>query len=424
MAGNWLCLKVTGIICVLLAVGVMPVIASNHVSDLSGTYRFSPDMASGTAELFARYGGPVKDYVNMYLQIDDQLTSQDSVLQTNQRVCTGSTIQVQKGSIQQEISMRGGFETESCPGYRPFVTFVDKLGHSSLEQVKNKIEQRSFSTNMPSYSHSICSSAAVGESVEDKEGAPTGFARSCTYSNKFICERACDVKTLTDGLQKTQGEFTYKAVETGEQQIELQCGVDCILHVNDKQSLYGQRSGAYGYMDVNLQQIPQVSKTFSLTVQKQITGPSLSINEASLTQDTDGSAMLSLTMQNAGDVKAFVDDISMNGASASVVDEFDTIAAGEERELMFSFAQLPASLSAVSLDMAYSSNAVNCQGKNTFSDTYNVGSVVDRQAPACSTDAECDENLVCCNGACRPPAFGVCEDTDGDGQAEWISQRQ
>lgn len=351
---------------------------------------FTPDITPVSQELRNRYGiDKISNYVRLYITSDFQATTGNVVINKDKLIC-GDTFKIIGVSPEPKIQI--SFETNTCPGARQGgLSIADNPVWASIENVKKLINGRQLSVSgTPSYIHSIC--------------GPSG----CTGRNLFICDYSCNV-FVGDNVEKIS-EDTYRVTRIGTVRIDVDCGLQCILFVDE--SNFGQ---VYGYADVDFLSDSSFKRNFEFNVTDSLNGP-LYIADSNLPSDVEpGFVYLKINLKNIGDIKGKIDDIRFN-ADSLVLYKPKSLDSGSENEIIAKV-RIDDSQDLI-LFVDSSIDGMTCNGLTYFPQQINLGRI-NVKGLECRQNSECGSGL-CCEGKCRDPKEGICADLDADGIPEWV----
>ncbi len=357
--------------------------------------------------------------LNLYLD-NSQVIHQATALAIRQddEICVGDRVSA-------SVEVFGEYFNKGGPTDSPPVIVVP-----SLDPIIQQINAGTYTTTVEEFA--ICS-------WRTRNDAKTG-PEFCVVDGAVICSGGCRLQS--GGGISDLGGGVFEITRPGSVTFDVSCTPQCILFVDRKER---------DYVPVNYRNSkdPNLVAQYTAHLTRQyglfrLTGPSITgytdplfgglfSKTYSLSALASGRSDLQvknivppadsdvarIVVKNTGTTNLNLDSFSLNNPGAKIIYRPSGLAPGEEEDILVSVE--PTALGAISASLGYSSKEKQCQSTKRFDKSFILGVVTESGwTSACNSNGECDTGL-CCSGACRDPAEGVCEDINGDGIPEtWV----
>ena len=385
-----------------------------------GQFHSQPPLSASPDHLSTEGIGPGKIGLNFYF--NPKLVDRGYVLKDGDQCCVGDTLTVEKSSLTGEWFKKGGpRDTPPVQWANHQDSALASEADNDFEIIKSQIDEGTFHTDTDEAY--ICSWRRI-------QDADTGPNR-CVVDAALICSHFCEFSS-SGNIQETSTE-KFEVANEGNIEIGINCPIECIFFVDRQNRSYGasrykgrlktQLTQAYGLMTLD-SQIPTLSSLMTVNAVKGTRGPDLRIQKVFCPPKVieNEPLYIKLELENTGDAEAKLDKLKLN-APAKILYSPGTLAAGETSEII-----LEAEIKEVTdlkLDLEYRSDTLGCLPTKDFKGTFDLGKIEVVETVNCNTGSDCPaedfglEKMVCCNGLCRDPLKGICDDLDGDGTFEW-----
>jgi len=336
-----------------------------------------------------------------------KLQTRGYVLNDDGQICVGDSFTIDGAALVGEWYQKGG------PNDSPPIEFVD-----NLDAVKAQIGAGTYSTKV--YRGTVCSWNRFKQS---DTGPP-----QCVVDGAVICSYDCEMQNA--GPIKKLSDYRFEITGEGSVEVKIECPVECIFFVDRKEETYILASSpstttdmpkAYGIMAIASP--GTLTSTTTLNAITQARGPDLRvIKTAYLPRVSEDQPMYArLLVENAGDMEAIIDSVTLNLPNCEVMYKPKTMFPGEEAEVLVKADA--GHISELKASFDYRADNLGCLRRKEFSETFSLGRIEVLGSRMCSENAGCDgfglTTPLCCKGICRDAAIGSCDDFDGDGIFEW-----
>ncbi len=320
--------------------------------------------------------------IHLTLNYDPKLSNRDGqVIKDGDDVCTGDTINI---STQNSGNVMG----DGGPTDDPEVVFVD-----DLQKVAKDIESGKFKPILertPLCNYMMHCPEYFDESPEQMKEANKYFIQAgfpsiddlceCLPEAAFICESKCNGNTAGTG----QADGGYYVRGAGRIEVDINCEASCMAYYDN---------GSFTMMplaDAGEGNAVYTQKYF-LNAVNDTRQPDLKILGYTH-NDVNGKTDVKASIENTGDVIAYVDKVSVNKADAKVLYRPKTIMPGAKDDII-----IEAGNNAVDLkvDISYSTEKTGCLKNKNFWNLYSIG--------ACKTDKDCDDGNMYTEDLCINP---------------------